>query len=152
MPNPFPRLPHTLLMLVCGVIALALILISVLLVATQFSEASSKNEMLSLTSFVVILTFSGLAFNWCRVPPHFASEEILKKIYRTGIHLFLSSLLALVASFFTWFQTSPEMNSPWMPKACLLLHWIFISLAIVFFLIAILRLLAALVTDSSDGG
>lgn len=152
MPNPFPRLPHTLLMLVCGVIALALILISVLLVATQFSEASSKNEMLSLTSFVVILTFSGLAFNWCRVPPSFASEEILKKIYRTGIHLFLSSLLALVASFFTWFQTSPEMNTPWISKTCLLLHWIFISLAIVFFLIAMLRLLAAIVKESSNAG
>jgi len=66
------------------------------------------------------------------------------------VHLFLSSLLALVASFFTWFQTSPEMNSPWMSKACLLLHWIFISLAIAFFLIAMLRLLAALVRDSSE--
>lgn len=148
MPKRFPRLPHILLMLVCGLIALALILISVLLVASQFSEASSKNEMLSLTSFVVILTFSGLAFNWCRVPLSFASEEILKKIYRTGIHLFLSSQLALVASFFTWFQTSPEMNTPWMSKACLLLHWIFISLAIAFFLIAMLRLLAAIVKES----
>lgn len=150
MPNPFSRLPRLLLVLVCGLIAMTLILISALLVVTQFSETSSKNEMLSLTSFIVILTFSGLAFNWCRVPPSFASEAILKKIYRTGIHLFLSSLLALVASFFTWFQTSQEMNSPWMPKACLLLHWIFISLAIVFFLIAMLRLLAALVRDSSD--
>jgi uncharacterized membrane protein len=149
MPNPFSRLPRLLLVLVCGLIALTLILISALLMVTQFSETSSKNEMLSLTSFIVILTFSGLAFNWCRVPPSFASEAILQKIYRTGIHLFLSSLLALVASFFTWFQTSQEMTSPWMPKACLLLHWIFISLAIVFFLIAMLRLLAALVRDSS---
>ena len=150
MPNAFSRLPRQLLVLVCGLIALTLVLISALLVVTQFSETSSKNEMLSLTSFIVILTFSGLAFNWCRVPPSFASEAILQKIYRTGIHLFLSSLLALVASFFTWFQSTPEMNSPWMPKACLLLHWIFISLAIVFFLIAMLRLLAALVRDSSD--
>ena len=148
MPNAFSRLPHKFLVVVCGLIALALILISVLLVASQFSEASSKNEMLSLTSFVVILTFSGLAFNWCRVPPSFASDEILKKIYRTGIHLFLSSLLALVASFFTWFQTSPEMNSPWISKACLFLHWIFISLAIVFFLISMLRLLSALAKNA----
>lgn len=148
MPNPFPRLPRLLLVLVCGLIALTLILISALLVVTQFPETSSKNEMLSLTSFIVILTFSGLAFNWCRVPPSFASEAILQKIYRTGIHLFLSSLLALVASFFTWFQTSQEMASPWMPKACLLLHWIFISLAIVFFLIAMLQLLAALARDA----
>lgn len=79
MPNPFSRLPHVFFVLVCGFIALALILISLLLVVTQFSETSSKNEMLSLTSFIVILTFSGLAFNWCRVPPSFASEEILKK-------------------------------------------------------------------------
>ena len=152
MPKPSPHFNQMLLVASCAVLAVALILISVLLVATQFSEASSKNEMLSLTSFVVILTFSGLAFNWCRVPPNFASEEILKKIYRTGIHLFLSSLLALVALFFTWFQASPEMNSPWMSKACLLLHWIFISLAIAFFLIAMLRLLAAIVKESSDAG
>lgn len=149
MPNPFSRLPRLLLVLVCGLIALTLILISALLLATQYQETSSKKEILSLTSFIVILTFSGLAFNWCRVPPSFAPEEILQKIYRTGIHLFLSSLLALVAAFFTWFQSTSETISPWMPKACLLLHWIFISLAIVFFLIAMLRLLAALARDAS---
>jgi hypothetical protein len=150
MPKPSPHFNQMLLVASCAVLAVALILISVLLVATQFSEASSKNEMLSLTSFVVILTFSGLAFNWCRVPPTFASEKILKKIYHTGIHLFISSLLALVASFFIWFQTSQEMNSPWMSKTCLLLHWTFISLAIVFFLVPMLRLLAAIVKESSD--
>jgi glucose uptake protein GlcU len=150
MPSPISQLQQKLLMMVCGVIALALILISVLLVATQFSEVSSRNEMLSLTSFIVILTFSGIAFNWCRVPPNFASEEILKKVYRTGIHLFLSSLLALVASFFTWFQTTPEMNTPWMAKTCLLLHWIFISLAVIFFLISMLRLLVVIINEHAD--
>lgn len=141
MPSPISKLQHKFLVMVCGIIALVLILISILLVATQFTETSSKNEMLSLTSFIFILTFSGLAFNWSRVPPNFASEEILKKIYRTGIHLFLSSLLALVASFFSWFQTSPELNFPWISKLCLLLHWVFLSLAVVFFLVSMLRLL-----------
>ena len=150
MPKPSPHFNQMLLVASCAVLAVALILISLLLVVTQFSEASSKNEILSLTSFVVILTFSGLAFNWCRVPPTFASEKILKKIYHIGIHLFISSLLALVASFFIWFQTSQEMNSPWMSKTCLLLHWTFISLAIIFFLVPMLRLLAAIVKESSD--
>ena len=49
MPSPISQLQQKLLVVICGVIALALILISVLLVATQFSEVSSKNEMLSLT-------------------------------------------------------------------------------------------------------
>ena len=49
MPSPISQLQQKLLVVICGVIALALILISVMLVATQFSEVSSKNEMLSLT-------------------------------------------------------------------------------------------------------
>jgi len=52
-----------------------------------------------------------------------------------------------VASFFTWFQTLPELNYPWLSKSCLLLHWVFISLAIVFFLVAMLRLLATIVKE-----
>jgi hypothetical protein len=150
MPKPSPHFNQMLLVASCAVLAVALILISLLLVVTQFSEASSKNEILSLTSFVVILTFSARAFNWCRVPPTFASEEILKKVYRTGIHLFLSSLFALVASFFTWFQTLPELNYGWLSKSCLFLHWVFISLAIVFFLFAMLRLLKAIVKDCRE--
>jgi hypothetical protein len=149
MKNPFSRLHQKILVLVCALIAFALILISVLVLASQFSEASSKNEMLSLTSFAVILTFSGLAFNWCRVPLDFASPGLLHQVYHTGIQLFLSSLLALVASFLIWFQTSLETSTPWMSKACQLLHWTFISLSIVFFLIAMLRLLAAIVKESS---
>lgn len=147
MPNPFTRFQRLVLVMACAILALALIVISLLLVANQFTEAASKDEMLSLTSFVVILTFSALTFNWCRVPPNFASEEILKKVYWAGIQLFLSSLFALVASFFTWFQRSPEMNASWMSKSCLLLHWVFISLAIVFFLVAMLRLLASIVKE-----
>lgn len=147
MPNSFSRFQRMLLIAACAVLALALVVISLLLVVNQFSEAASKDEMLSLTSFVVILTFSGLTFNWCRVPPNFGSEEILKKVYWAGIQLFLSSLFALVASFFTWFQRSPEMNASWMSKSCLILHWVFISLAIVFFLIAMLRLLATIVKE-----
>ena len=51
-----------LLIAACAVLALALVVISLLLVANQFTEAASKDEMLSLTSFVVILTFSALTF------------------------------------------------------------------------------------------
>jgi hypothetical protein len=34
-----------------------------------------------------------------------------------------------------------------MSKSCLFLHWVFISLAIVFFLFAMLRLLATIVKE-----
>jgi hypothetical protein len=146
------HLHHWLRALVSVLVAVFFVLISVLIVVSQFSETSSKNEVLSLTSFIVILTFSSVAFNWCRVSPSFSTERVLKKVYQTGIDLLLSSLLALIASFFAWFQSTPEPGAPWLSKACLFLHWIFLSLAVVFFLLSILRLLAVIRREPCDAG
>lgn len=144
MPNPFPHLHQKLRALVCAIAAVFLVIISLVIIFTQFTEVSAKNENLSLASFLVILTFSGVAFQWAGVTAGFASPKVLKKVYQTGVDLFLDSLLALIAAFFAWLQSTPGMLAPWLGTVCLVIHWLFLSLAVVFFLISMLCLLAAI--------
>lgn len=128
-----------------------LILIAVCLLALQFQEIASKNEALSLTSFIVLLSFSALAFNWCRVSPALVPEHTLKVLYTAGVDLFLASLLALVATFFAKVQT---VNLPLLPAMAnplfFVLHWIFLLLSLLLFLGAILTILRA-AREKSDG-
>jgi len=144
MPNPFPHLHQKLRALVCAIVGVFLIIISLVIILTQFTELSAKNENLSLASFLVILSFSGVAFQWAGVTASFASPKVLKKVYQTGVDLFLDSLLALIAAFFAWLQSTPGMLAPWLATTCLVVHWIFLSLAVVFFLISTLCLLQAI--------
>jgi hypothetical protein len=118
-----------------------LIVISLSILAAQFTEFATKSEILSLSSFVVLLSFSALAFNWCRVSPALTSEKILKLVYQSGIDLFLASLLALIASFFSWLKTNPSFLS--LYPGLFVLHWLFLTLAIFLFLIAILAIIKA---------
>jgi hypothetical protein len=85
---------------VSAVVAVFLVVISIVIVATQFTEFSVKNENLSLASFIVILSFSGVAFQWAGVTARFADPKVLKRVYQTGVDLFLDSILALIAAFF----------------------------------------------------
>jgi hypothetical protein len=144
MPNPFQHLHQKLRALVCAIVAVFLVIISLIIIFTQFTEISAKNENLSLASFLVILTFSGVAFQWAGVTAGFASPKVLKKVYQTGVDLFLDSLLALIAAFFAWLQSTPGMLAPWLGTVCLVLHWLFLSLAVIFFLISTLCLLLAI--------
>ncbi|MCX6961275.1 MAG: hypothetical protein NTZ08_02320 [Verrucomicrobia bacterium] len=144
MPNPLPQLHQRLRALVCAIVGVFLIIISLVIILTQFTELSAKNENLSLASFLVILSFSGVAFQWSTVTSGFASPKVLKKIYQTGVDLFLDSLLALIAAFFAWLQSTPGMLAPWLGTVCLVIHWLFLSLAVIFFLISTLCLLLAI--------
>ncbi len=144
MLNPFPHLHQKLRALVCAIVAVFLVIISLVIILTQFTEISAKNENLSLASFLVILTFSGVAFQWAGVTAGFASPKVLKKVYQTGVDLFLDSLLALIAAFFAWLQSTPGMLAPWLGTVCLVIHWLFLSLAVIFFLISTLCLLLAI--------
>jgi hypothetical protein len=144
MPNPFSHLHQKLRALVCAIVAVFLVIISLVIILTQFTEVSAKNENLSLASFLVILSFSGVAFQWSGVTAGFASPKVLKKVYQTGVDLFLDSILALIAAFFAWLQSTPELMPPWLASTCIVIHWVFLSLAVVFFLISMLCLLAAI--------
>jgi hypothetical protein len=136
-------------------IALALLpsllcLIALSLLAIQFREMSTRNEILSLSSFIVLISFSALAFNWSRASPFLSSEKILKIVFQTGIDLFLASLLALVATFFSWLQSIPSL-----PAFCYPLffgiHWIFLLISVLFFLISMLFLFRAISSENSSG-
>lgn len=119
-------------------------LILMILLATQFTELGTSNEILSLTSFATLLTLSALAFNWSRVSPSFTSERLLRQIYGSGIDLFIASLLALIATFFAWLLTKPGVFFPFSRAVVILLfclHWIFLALALLLFLLALFQLL-----------
>jgi hypothetical protein len=112
MSNFMQRLHERLRTVVSAIVAIFLIVISIVIISTQFTEFSSRNENLSLASFLVILSFSGVAFQWAGVTAGFASPKVLKKVYQTGVDLFLDSILALIAAFFAWLQSSPGLLSP----------------------------------------
>lgn len=144
MPSFFPTIHQKLRSLVSVLVGVFMVIIALVIVLTQFTEVSAKNENLSLASFLVILTFSGVAFQWAGVTASFASPKVLKKVYQTGVDLFLDSLLALIAAFFAWLQSTPEALPPWLAMTCIIIHWIFLSLAVIFFLISTLCLLFAI--------
>jgi len=121
-----------------------LVLIAVAVLAAQITEFATQKEVLSLSSFVVILSFSGLAFNWCRVSPTLTSEDVLRRVYQIGIDLLLASLLALTATFFAWLQATPSPLPAALYPVLFGLHLFFLCLALVYFLVSILDLLSVI--------
>jgi quinol-cytochrome oxidoreductase complex cytochrome b subunit len=97
--------------------------------------------LLSLTSFLVLLSFSALAFNWCRVSPSACSESDLVAVYEVGVDLFLSSMLALIATFLAWVQLGQGGIPVSLNPVFFALHWFFLLGALVLFLIAVFSLL-----------
>jgi len=118
---------------------LTVVFISLLL--TQFTELATRSEILSLSSFVTLLSFSALAFNWCRVSSSIVSESLLNLVYQAGVDLFLASLLALVATFFAWLQINPARIPSSFQTGLFLFHWGFLFLSLLLFLVSMLSLL-----------
>lgn len=117
-----------------------LILLGLATIGLQFRELSSRSEILSLSSFVVLLSFSALAFNWSRVSSEFVSAKKLHEVYEAAVDFFVASLLALVSAMFTWLQGTPNL-APLLWKALFGLHWLFLLGSIVLLLVALLALL-----------
>lgn len=111
------------------------------LLISQFSELASRNEILSLTSFLVLLSFSALAFNWCRVSTSACSENNLVAVYEVGVDLFLSSMMALLATFFSWLPLGASGIPATLNPVLFILHLMFLMGALVLFLIAVFALL-----------
>ena len=118
------------------------ILALVAVLAAQFSELNTANEILSLSSFITLISFSALAFNWSRVSTTFTPEPFLKEVYQTGIDLFLASLLALVATFFAWLQAKTIPLPQVLQPVLFALHWLFLACSLLLFVISILHLAA----------
>ena len=119
----------------------ALGFVALVVLVGQFAELGTGREVLSLTSFVVLVSFSALAFNWSRVAPTLVSDADAAVIYRVAVDLFLASLLALVATFFAWSQTFLPGLPVMVQFGLFAVHWAFLLLAVLLFLIALLRLL-----------
>lgn len=132
-------------------------LILAILLGTQFTALGNSNEILSFSSFITLLSLSALAFNWSRVSTSFTSEVLLKTIYRSGIDLFIASLLALIATFFAWLLTKPGLLVPFSRTIQVILfalHWVFLTLALLLFLLALFQLLGKsrkILEESQEG-
>ncbi len=125
---------------------LALLALAILVI--QFIEISSRTEVLSLTSFVVLLSFSALAFNWSRVSADLAPPETLREVYETAVDFFVASLLALASATFAWFQSSPGIPL-FLWKILFALHWLFLLGSIVLLLVALLALIRVIAKSSN---
>jgi len=133
----------------CILLPPVLICISLVMLIIQFSELSTKAEILSLSSFIVLLSFSALAFNWCRVSPAFVAQATLASIYNVGVDSFLASLFALVATFFAWLKVTFSTSSSWSYLILFALHWLFLLFSILLFLTSLLHLLKAVREEDS---
>jgi len=142
MSNAIISFRRILLSLSCTLLRPVICVLAITMLVAQFTEVTSNSEILPLTSFIVLLSFSALAFNWCRVPPAFSSESALLIVYRTGIDLFIASLLALVSTFFAWMLTIQSGFPRFLTIAIIVLHWIFLFLALLLFVLAVLSLVA----------
>jgi len=151
MSNQPSRLQRLLRRTAIVLLPAPLVIIALAILASQLSEFTTRNEILSLSSFIVILSFSGLAFNWCRVSPALASEASLNAVFHVGIDLFLASLLALVASFFAWLQTIPKFIPANYYPILFALHFLFLFLSLLSFLVSILCLLRVIHNESAAG-
>lgn len=118
-----------------------LVLLFLVVLAAQFMELGTANELLTLTSFIVLISFSALAFNWSRVSTSFTSENHLCLIYEAGVDFFIASLLALVSTFFIWVKITLFVLPPMLASILFGLHWVFLLLALGLFLLSLLQLL-----------
>ena len=121
-----------------------LVLVAFSVLATQFTELSTKSEIISLSSFIVLISFSALAFNWCRVSSPLISETVSKVVYQAGIDIFISSLIALIATSFAWLKTNPSFIPSAFYLTLFVLHWLFLAVSILLFMVSILRILDAI--------
>jgi hypothetical protein len=106
----------------------ALLLISAGVLISQFAEIGGNTEVLSLTSFAVLMTLAGIAFGWSRVT--WLPETVIRAIYHAASDLFLASLLALVSVFFAWIRSLDLPLVKAFPMFFFALHWIFLALSV----------------------
>lgn len=151
--NVISTIQHGLRWFACVIVPIGLLLVAVIVLLSQLTELKSRQEVLSLTSFLVILTLSALSFNWSRATHTFTSEATREKIYQAGVDLFLASLLALIAACFAWLQSNPPSafglpifanNQQFVLLLLFWIHWTFLLLALLMTLGAIAQIVLAI--------
>lgn len=123
----------------------AMCLLAIAALVAQFYEISAnKQEIIPITSLITLLSLSALAFNWCRVPGLFSSEDALKRVYEAGVDLFISTIMAFVSLVVAFIlQTFQQQLNSIAALLLLIAHWLFFSLALLIFVFSTIALIAA---------
>ncbi|MGB5830884.1 MAG: hypothetical protein WBG92_02700 [Thiohalocapsa sp.] len=140
--NYFDKPRRTLLCLSRAILGPSMVILAIALLGLQLTEFGENREILPLSSFVLLLSLSGLAFGWCRTAPKYSSEETLEAAYRSAIALFVASLLALISAGLAFLQQTVSGVPSALAIPIFVLHWLFLALALVLFLVAILTMLS----------
>lgn len=119
----------------------SLLLIVVLVMAEQFTEIQDRNEILTATVVVALMSMSALSFSWVRCLPDDLLRTYGDVIHGAGIDLFIASLPALISAFLIWIKVPTPIDSIAGTLLIFTLHWIFLLMAMVYSVNALLRLL-----------
>jgi len=123
------------------VVAPAIVALTIAVLWLQMTELDGNKEVLPLSSFVLLISLSALGFNWCRTNAKYSSEAALDCACRSAISLFVAGLLALISAGLTFIQQNAGGLPDAMQTAILALHWLFLALALMLSLVAILSML-----------
>jgi len=138
----FEKSKRALLSLSRAVLGPSLVTMALALLLIQLMEFGGNKEILPLSSFVLLLSLCGLGFNWCRTAPKHSSEAALEAACRSAIKLFVASLLALVSAGLAFLRQSVSGMPDALATPIFVLHWLFLALALLLFLVAILSMLS----------
>jgi hypothetical protein len=137
----FEKSKRVLVSVSCMVLAPSLVALAIVSLGIQMMEFGGNQEILPLSSFLLLLSLSALGFNWCRTAPKYSSEGALQTACRSAIELFVASLLALVSAGLAFLQQRFSSTPAVLAQPIFILHMLFLGLALVLFLGAILSML-----------
>jgi len=117
-----------------------MLLISFLLVSLALCfEFFKSKQIVPASIFVVLISLSALCMGWARVG--ILSNQVIKKVYFSGIDLFTSSLFALSAVPVAWFANNFKNTSEVTYDTLIILHIVLLMVAMLLGYRAIARLL-----------
>ena len=126
-----------------------LLIAAVVVVASQYREMSTLQEVASLGSFVTFLALANFAVSWSRMPADLAPLPERRKAKQVGLDLFLSSLLALLSQALLWMAPVVKPSLPVLLAPLLGLHVLLLALSWVMAWLPMRRLLLLLQRTSA---
>jgi len=135
------RIKQRLLEVSVVALAGAFWLLAIVMIVIQAREGAGGREILPLAAVVTMLSLSGLAFNWCRVPTTLASAALLKRVYKAAVDLFVAAMLALVSLASTFALQAQNDLGDLVSGIALVVHWLFFLPALLLFVIAMCSLI-----------
>jgi hypothetical protein len=138
--------------IVSWVLPALLCMLAFALVLAQFSEFVGNKEIIPLTSFLVLLTMSNTAFNWCRVSENFTSHSVLVSIYYCAVALLVASLSAVVSAAFAFVTVTFSFLPNWLVVIFTVLHILLFIFSLIVSLVAFIALLRRAAKENTSQG